>query len=70
MLSDTRTIQQSENAGKTKLTAVTIGHGRHRHQFFVELEHNSRGEAILPMPILDKILDQAGVRRGDTYTVA
>ena len=65
-----RRIQQADLAGKTKLTAVTIGHGGHKRQFFVMLEHDSRGAAQLPQATLDKILSQAGVRRGDTYTVA
>ncbi len=69
-LSNNKAVQQAENAGKTKLTAVTIGHGNHRRQVFVWLEHNSKGEAILPQHILDRLLDQAGVRRGDTYTVS
>ncbi len=62
--------QAAECAGKMKLTAVTIGHGNHKRQFFVMLEHDSRGAAKLPHAVLDKILTQAGVRRGDTYTVS
>jgi hypothetical protein len=62
-------IQRADNAGKVKLTAVTIGHGNHKQQFFVMLEHDSRGAAKLPHATLDKILTRAGVRRGDTYTV-
>lgn len=70
MLPENKAIQQADNAGKTKLTAVTIGHGSHKRQFFVMLEHDSKGAAKLPMSVLDKILSQAGVRRGDAYTVA
>ena len=62
-------IQKADNAGKYKLTAVTIGHGTHKRQFFVELEHDARGAAKLPVAVLDKLLSQAGVRRGDAYTV-
>lgn len=69
MLPENKAIQQADNAGKTKLTAVTIGHGGHKRQFFVMLEHDSRGAAKLPQAVLDKLLDQTGVRRGDTYTV-
>lgn len=65
-----RRIQQAELAGKTKLTAVTIGHGGHKRQFFAMLEHDSLGRAKLPQATLDKILSQAGVRRGDNYTVS
>jgi hypothetical protein len=64
-----RRVQAADNAGKMKLTAVTIGHGNHKKQFFVMLEHDSRGAAKLPHNVLDKILSDAGVKRGDTYTV-
>lgn len=70
MLPENKAIQQADNAGKTKLTAVTIGHGGRKRQFFLMLEHDSKGAAKLPMSTLDKLLDRAGVRRGDTYTVA
>lgn len=63
-------VQKADNAGKMKLTAVTIDHGNHRRQFFVMLEHDSRGAAKLPPTVLDKILSNAGVKRGDTYTVS
>lgn len=70
MSSNNRAIQQSEAAGKKKLTAVTIGWGRGKKQFFVELEHDSRGAAILPQHVLDGLLRKAGVQHGQTYTVA
>lgn len=63
-------IQRADNAGRVKLTAVTIFANWQRHQFFIELEHNSRGEAILPQSVLDKLLVQARVQRGQTYSVA
>ena len=65
-----RSVQKTDNAGKTKLTAVTIGHGGHKRQFFVMLEHDAQGAAKLPIAVLDKLLSQTGVKRGDTYTVA
>lgn len=65
-----RQIQRQNQADHTKLTAVTIGHGGRKVTAFVELWHNERGEAVLPMGTLDRLLDQARVRRGDTYTVA
>ena len=64
-----RVIQKRDLAGKMKLTAVTIGARGRKQQFFAMLEHNAAGEAILPMHVLDKFLDEANVRRGDTYTV-
>ena len=66
MLSNNKAIQQAELAGKTKLTAVTIGHGNHRHQFFIPLRHDSQGKAILPSEVLNQVLK--GVPRGTTIT--
>lgn len=43
-------------AGKTKLTAISIGHGSHRLQAFVYLQHDERGKAKLPVSLLDKIM--------------
>ena len=62
-------VQAHQQAGHTKLTAVTIGHGNRRLQFFAMLHHNARGEAILPQCILNRELDKLGVQRGQTYTV-
>jgi hypothetical protein len=67
MLSNNRTVQQAELAGKTKLTAVTIGHGNHRKQFFVMLEHDDQGRARLPLAELDKQLKY--VPRWTTITI-
>lgn len=70
MQSELKAIQKAELAGKTKLTAVTIGHAGEKKQFFVELEHDSRGAAKLPHSVLNKILNQAGVKHGEHYTVS
>lgn len=62
--------QAAELAGKTKLTAVTMGHGRQRRQFFVMLRHDNRGHAQLPTQLLNQTLDDMGCRmRGQTFTV-
>lgn len=62
-------VQSKQQGGHTKLTAVSIyAHGK-KHNFFAMLHHNQKGEAILPQAILDKELDKARVRRGDTYSV-
>jgi hypothetical protein len=66
MLSNNKAIQQADLAGKTKLTAVTMGHGNHRFQFFIPLLHDSRGKAILPSEVLNKIL--GNIPRGTTIT--
>lgn len=62
--------QQAEMSGHTKLTAVTLYYNGKRTQHFLMLRHNDKGEAILPVAALDKILSERGVRRGDTYSVA
>lgn len=62
-------IQKADQAGFTKLTAVTIGHGDHKKQFFVMLKHNEKGEAILPVHVLDHYLDKMNIQRGQTYSV-
>jgi hypothetical protein len=63
-------IQQRDSAGHTKLTAVTISRAGRRATVFVPLLHNDRGQAILPVPTLDRMLDDIGCRvRGQTFTV-
>lgn len=63
-----REIQRKELAGKTKLTAITIGHRDRRLQIFCMLWHNADGEAVLPMEVLNKALDAIGCNpRGRTY---
>lgn len=63
-------IQTRDQAGHTKLTAVTIGHGRRKLTAFVPLLHNERGQAVLPEPVLNRMLDDVGCRmRGQTFTV-
>ena len=64
-----RGIQRKDQAGHTKLTAVTMGHGRHRLQAFVYLKHDANGKAVLPRATLDTMLDDLHVQRGDAYTV-
>lgn len=62
-------VQKSDNAGKTRLTAVTIGHARGKKQVFVELYHNDKGEAILPMVLLNKILSGMNIPASSGYTI-
>ena len=66
MLSNNHAIQQADLAGKTKLTAVTIGHGRQRYQFFIPLRHDAMGNAILSSEALNQVLGR--VPRGTTIT--
>lgn len=69
-LSNNKRIQQEQQSGHTKLTAVTIGHGQRKKQFFVHLKHNEKGEAILPTRVLDKLLDEMNIMHGQAYTVS
>ena len=66
MLSNNKSIQQADLAGKTKLTMVSIGLDRVRHTFFIPLYHDVQGKAILPSATLNQIL--SGVPRGTTIT--
>ena len=63
-----RSIQRKDQAGHTKLTAVTVGHGTHKLQAFVYLKHDADGRAVLPRATLDTMLDDLHVRRGDAFT--
>ncbi len=56
-------------SANTKLTAVTIYFRNRCHNFFLQLEYDNRGAARMPQHTLDRLLDQIGVRRGDTYTL-
>lgn len=53
--------QQQDNAGRTKLTAVTMKtQGRRgKHIFFVQLAHDEHGEAKLPFTLHDTLLRRA-----------
>lgn len=63
------TIQQTQQAGKKKITAVTFRYRGIKKQFFIHLEHDDHGAAILPQAVLSRLLDKAGVRPGETYSV-
>jgi hypothetical protein len=69
-MSIVRDTQKTNQAGQTKLTAVTIRCNGRLGQFFVPLKHGPAGQAILPNHTLNGCLDTLGARRGDTYTVA
>lgn len=62
-------VQASQQAGHTKLTAVNIYSNGRRNTFYAHLVHNERGEAILPVAILDRELRRLNVRRGETYSI-
>jgi len=63
-----RNIQRKDQAGHTKLTLVSIGHGRNKITAFVPLKHDADGKAVLPRSTLDTMLDDLHVRRGDAFT--
>ena len=62
-----REIQRKDLAGKTKLTAVRIGHGFRVVQFFAWCHHDKDGNAILAESELNKHLDLLNVKRGQTW---
>jgi hypothetical protein len=64
-----RDIQRKDQAGHTKLTLVSIGHGRNKITAFVPLKHDADGKAVLPRATLDTMLNNLHVRRGGTFTV-
>ena len=62
-------VQQQDQAHHTKLTAVTLGHGRNKVQFFAMLHHDEKGQAKLPHTLLDQQLNRIGcTMRGQTFT--
>lgn len=69
MLSTISRQQQSDLAGKTKLTLVSVSSGSFKLTFFVPLKHDSKGKAILPKGTLDMALDRLNVKRGHTFTI-
>ena len=63
-------IQKRDQAGHTKLTLVSIGHGRRKITAFVPLLHNEQGQAVLPEPVMNRMLDDIGcTMRDQTFTV-
>jgi hypothetical protein len=64
-----RNTQAHQLAGQTKLTAVRIYTRGKTHTMFMHLLHDSKGAAILPQLVLDKLLEKMGVQRGQTYSV-
>lgn len=70
MMQNAAQIQAQQQAGHTKLTAVSVySNGRH-HNTFLMLRHDEKGKAIMPEGILNRILDSINCRmRGQTFTV-
>jgi hypothetical protein len=64
-----REVQKADLAGKTKKTLASIYANGETRVSFVDCLHDSQGRAILPLHMLNRMLDQRGVRRGDTYSV-
>ena len=67
-MSKLQAIQKADLAGKTKLTAVTMGHGTHKVQRFVWVKHDERGHAILQPSQVVEVQKTLHLRRGDTFT--
>ena len=62
-------IQKKDQAGNTKLTLVSIYFNGRNRAAFMPLRHDIEGRAILPVAAMDKMLDDARVMRGQTFTV-
>jgi len=60
-----RAIQRKDQAHRTKLTLVSIGHGRGRVAVFVPLKHDADGKAVLPRATLDAISAATCTRWGN-----
>lgn len=58
-LSNNREIQKNELARKTKLTLVNVYIDRMAIPFFIQLEHNEQGNAILPYETQNQLLRAA-----------
>jgi hypothetical protein len=68
-MSDARRIQAEQQAGHTKLTAVTLTATGRFKVFFVHLRYDEKGAARIPDPMLQRMLRQLNVARGETYTI-
>lgn len=70
MMQNATQIQAKQQAGHTKLTAVSVYSNGRQHNTFLMLKHDEKGKAILPTDVLDRILDSINCRlRGQTFTV-
>ena len=52
-----------------KLTAVTVLFRGNRYTRFVMAEHTEGKGAFVPNSVIDSILDEIGVQRGQTYSI-
>lgn len=66
MLADT---QQEQQAGHTKLTAVSIECRGKVHNFFLHLRHDEKGRAFIPQDVLIRLLDKVRPNISDRYNI-
>lgn len=66
---DSKATQKTQQAGRTKMTAVTVRFCGTSKVFFLPLVHNERGEATLPESVREKLLDQCPGIRGTCYSI-
>ena len=52
-----------------KKTLVTITARGVARTYLLDLEHDEKGQAFIPPGVLNKLLEQRGIRRGETYTI-
>lgn len=70
MMNTCNQTQAQQQAGHTKLTAVSVYSNGRQRNIFMMLEHDENGKAVLPEGALNRILDSINCRmRGQTFTV-
>ena len=52
-----------------KKTLVTITARGVARTYLLDLEHDEKGRAFIPQHTLERLLEQRGIRRGETYTI-
>ena len=52
-----------------KKTLVTITARGVARTYMMDLEHDEKGQAFIPQHTLERLLEQRGIRRGETYTI-
>lgn len=61
--------QQVQQAGHTKLTAVTIECRGKSRTFWLMLRHDEKGQAFLPQETMLRLIDQCRESNQDRYII-
>lgn len=57
------------NKPNVKKTMVSISAGGRRCTYFLDLEYNEKGQAVLPLGTLNNLPIMRGLQRGATYSI-